>query len=49
MSELSDLYQEVILDHNKKPRNFRKLENANRSAQGFNPLCGDQLDVYLQI
>ena len=49
ISELDDLYQQVIIDHSKKPRNFRKLENANRSAQGFNPLCGDQLDVYLQI
>ena len=49
MSELSELYQAVILDHNKKPRNFHKLENANRSAEGFNPLCGDQLKVYLQV
>ena len=49
MSELSELYQAVILDHNKKPRNFHKLENANRSAEGFNPLCGDQLNVYLQV
>ena len=49
MSELSELYQQVILDHNKKPRNFRKLETANRSAEGFNPLCGDQLTVYLQM
>jgi len=49
MSELSELYQQVILDHNKKPRNFHKLEAANRSAEGFNPLCGDQLNVYLQI
>jgi len=49
MSELSQLYQEVILDHNKKPRNFHKLENANRRAEGFNPLCGDQLNVYLHI
>src|SRR5438067_12704336 len=49
MSELSELYQQVILDHNKKPRNFHKLENANRSAEGFNPLCGDQLNVYLQV
>ncbi len=47
MSELSELYQQVILDHNKKPRNFQKLEGANRSAEGFNPLCGDQLTVYL--
>ena len=47
MSELSELYQQVILDHNKKPRNFHKLEGANRSAEGFNPLCGDQLTVYM--
>ena len=49
MSELSELYQQVILDHNKKPRNFKKLEAANRHADGFNPLCGDQLTVYLQL
>ena len=49
MSELSDLYQQVILDHNKKPRNFGKLERANKSAEGYNPLCGDQLTVYLDV
>ncbi len=49
MSELSELYQQVILDHNKKPRNFHKLLTANRAAEGHNPLCGDQLAVYLQI
>ena len=49
MSELSELYQQVILDHNKKPRNFRKLANANHSAEGHNPLCGDQLKVYLDL
>jgi nitrogen fixation NifU-like protein len=49
MSELSELYQQVILDHNKKPRNFRKLEDANHSAEGHNPLCGDQLTVYLRL
>src|SRR5438128_1437902 len=49
MSELSELYQAVILDHNKKPRNFHKLENANRTAEGFNPLCGDHLNVYLHV
>jgi nitrogen fixation NifU-like protein len=49
MSELSELYQQVILDHNKKPRNFHKLEAANRSAEGYNPLCGDQLTVYMQL
>ena len=49
MSELSELYQQVILDHNKKPRNFHKLETANRTAEGYNPLCGDQLNVYLHL
>jgi nitrogen fixation NifU-like protein len=49
VSELSELYQQVILDHNKKPRNFRKLDGANRTAEGHNPLCGDQLTVYLQL
>ena len=49
MSELSELYQQVILDHNKKPRNFRKLEKANHSAEGFNPLCGDHLTIYLDL
>ncbi len=49
MSELSELYQQVILDHNKKPRNFHKLETANHTAEGYNPLCGDQLTVYLQL
>src|SRR5688500_17267177 len=46
MSELTDLYQQVILDHNKAPRNYRKLEDANRTAEGLNPLCGDQLTLY---
>lgn len=45
--ELSDLYQEVILDHCKHPRNFHELTGANRSAQGHNPLCGDQLRLFL--
>src|SRR6266513_1133217 len=49
MSELSELYQQVILDHNKKPRNFRKLEAASHTAEGYNPLCGDQLTVYLNL
>jgi len=49
MSELSELYQAVILDHNKKPRNFHKLETANHKAEGYNPLCGDQLTVYVQL
>jgi len=49
MSDLSDLYQQVILDHNKKPRNFRKLENATRTVEGINPLCGDQLTLYVDL
>jgi len=49
MSELSELYQQVILDHNKKPRNFRKLENANHTAEGYNPLCGDHLTIYVNV
>jgi len=49
MSELSDLYQEVILDHNKNPRNFREISDANFKADGHNPLCGDALRVYLEI
>jgi nitrogen fixation NifU-like protein len=49
MSELDELYQEVILDHNRSPRNFRTMAQANRKAQGYNPLCGDQVTVYLQL
>jgi nitrogen fixation protein NifU and related proteins len=49
MSDLRELYQQVILDHNKKPRNFHKLETANHSAEGYNPLCGDQFNVYIQL
>lgn len=48
-SDLRDLYQEVILDHSKKPRNFRVLEQANHTAEGFNPLCGDRLKLYLLV
>ena len=49
MSELSDLYQEVILDHNRRPRNFRVLECATHHAEGYNPLCGDRLDLFLEV
>ncbi|MAN23390.1 MAG: SUF system NifU family Fe-S cluster assembly protein [Gemmatimonadetes bacterium] len=49
MSELTDLYQEIILDHNKNPRNFGPLSSANRSREGYNPLCGDHLHVHMQI
>jgi nitrogen fixation NifU-like protein len=49
MSELSDLYQEVILDHNRRPRNFRAMDDATRRQEGYNPLCGDRLTVYVAI
>jgi len=49
MSELTDLYQEVILDHNKHPRNFGSVEAADHCARGDNPLCGDQLTLYLKM
>ena len=49
MSELSELYQQVILDHNKNPRNFREIGDASAYADGKNPLCGDALRVYLEM
>jgi nitrogen fixation NifU-like protein len=49
MSELRELYQEVILDHARKPRNFRALEDPSAQADGFNPLCGDRATVYLKL
>ena len=49
MSEYDDLYQELILDHNKQPRNRRKLEQADCQADGHNPLCGDRVTVYVQV
>src|SRR5205823_14696364 len=49
MADLRDLYQEVILEHSKAPRNYRELPNANHKAEGFNPLCGDHFTVYLNI
>jgi nitrogen fixation NifU-like protein len=49
MDELRELYQATILDHNKKPRNFRAIEDADRTADGHNPLCGDKLTVYLTL
>lgn len=48
-SELQDLYQDVVIDHSKQPRNCRKLEDATQTAEGVNPLCGDQLTVYLKL
>ncbi len=49
MSELSDLYQEVIFEHNKNPRNFRAIDDADKTALGNNPLCGDALEVYVKM
>jgi nitrogen fixation NifU-like protein len=48
-AELRDLYQEVILDHNKRPRNFRVMENADHRAEGHNPLCGDRVTVFVRL
>ena len=49
MSDLSELYQEILLEHNSKPRNFRKLDDATQSAEGYNPLCGDRITLFLKI
>jgi len=49
MSELRDLYQEVILEHSKKPKNYGELPSANHKAEGYNPLCGDHYTVFLDI
>ena len=49
MSELDELYQEVILDHNKSPRNFREIVDANRRSEGYNPLCGDHVTVFVNL
>ncbi len=49
MSDLTDLYQEVILDHNRRPRNFRAMDEATRTQEGFNPLCGDRLTLYVKL
>jgi nitrogen fixation NifU-like protein len=49
MASLSELYQNVILEHNRSPRNYRAMDDANRRAEGSNPLCGDQLTVWLKV
>ncbi len=49
MSGLSELYQEILLEHNSKPRNFRKVEDPSATAEGYNPLCGDQITLYLKV
>ena len=49
MSDWKELYQEIIVDHGKRPRNFRKLDDANHVARGHNPLCGDKINVYVKV
>jgi nitrogen fixation NifU-like protein len=49
MSDLRELYQQVILEHSRNPRNFKELEGANRTAEGYNPLCGDQLTLFVVV
>jgi nitrogen fixation protein NifU and related proteins len=49
MSDIKELYQEIILDHNKSPRNFRRMDNADRVADGHNPLCGDRYTIYIKL
>jgi nitrogen fixation NifU-like protein len=49
MPDLRELYQEVILEHSKAPRNYREMETANHTAEGYNPLCGDHFTVYLNL
>ena len=49
MYDLRELYQEVVMDHNRRPRNHRKLDDADRSAEGFNPLCGDRVSIYVNV
>jgi nitrogen fixation protein NifU and related proteins len=49
MADLTDLYQELILDHNRRPRNFHTLADASHTAEGYNPLCGDRLTLYLKV
>ena len=49
MSDLGELYQELIVDHSRRPRNFRKIEGAKHQAEGYNPLCGDKVTIYLKL
>lgn len=49
LDEIRDLYQEVVFDHNRNPRNFRVMEDANRKIEGFNPLCGDRITLYVKL
>lgn len=49
MNEMQDLYQEIILDHNKRPRNFRRMEDHTHHADGHNPLCGDEIEIFIRV
>ena len=49
MNDLRDLYAEIVMDHNRRPRNFKKIEEADRKAEGFNPLCGDQISLFVEL
>jgi nitrogen fixation NifU-like protein len=49
LEQIRDLYQEVVFDHNRNPRNFRVMEDANRKIEGFNPLCGDKITLYVKV
>lgn len=49
MNELDDIYQEIVLDHSRKPRNFKKIEDADHVQEGYNPLCGDQYTIYMSF
>ena len=49
MNDLRDLYAEVVMDHNRRPRNFKKIDGADLTADGFNPLCGDQISLFLNL
>ncbi|MSP79016.1 MAG: SUF system NifU family Fe-S cluster assembly protein [Dehalococcoidia bacterium] len=49
MSEIRELYQEVVMDHTRHPRNFHKLEGANKTADGYNPFCGDRVSIFLKL
>lgn len=49
MADLTELYQQVIIDHNRSPRNFKRLDDANRHAEGHNPLCGDRIELFVKV
>ena len=49
MNDLRDLYAEVVMDHNRRPRNMKRIEGADRTAEGFNPLCGDHISIFVEL